>query len=85
LPFLQEIYVCIIVGHLNALIRVPFGKTNDKRQRCGIFIKIAEKPLERSKEAVLVKDNLIVASKEEVITVGYYLPHLAGHLSYHLG
>ena len=90
-----------LIGNLNAYIGAELGNTGYIRQREREFSlrnvpkaellqeiqatqKMVQRTLKRLTEASLEIDYPLVVFKEKM-TTGYFLVHLATHLSYHLG
>lgn len=90
-----------LVGNLNAFIGAELGKTGYVRNRPLEFsLKDVPKTvlLQQVKETISAVDKSLDMTKEEQLndnyplevfgyemTTGYFLIHLSGHLSYHLG
>lgn len=90
-----------LIGNLNAFIGTELGKTGYIRQRGLEFslkniprnemvkkieesIEIIDRVLESLDPAELEKEYPVLVFKEKT-TTGYFLTHLATHLTYHLG
>ncbi len=90
-----------LVGNINTFIGKEIGKTNyvrdrdlefsqknvpraDLRQKVTDTIKVVKHALINVKQEDLEKEYPIVVFKEKM-TTGYFLIHLATHLTYHLG
>ncbi|HCW08018.1 MAG TPA: DinB superfamily protein [Cytophagales bacterium] len=90
-----------LIGNLNHFIGATMGHSGYVRNRDQEFaaknilqkelikmveetIEVVDKTLSSTKDEELVKEYPLVVFKEKM-TTGYFLFHLVGHLSYHLG